>query len=308
MKTHLKTGTIPKKSVKISVVKTVRSANNDVNTITRALSCEECSRHKEVIGIMPRRGPFQSYWDKLMLQASVYNLEPRDVWQIVLLTIPDELHSKIPQDLRSGTILERQLRENNNDIYERLKEVLLQLRGPPQAEWHRILTLKQTSTETFETFSERMWVAFREYSGVEDCNRNHEILLQMLRNNAGPHVQNALAVGGDPPHNTFDALVEWATKIEERSKIVKTRSIAATQWVTDEANDIIICGYCRRPGHLKERCFKLNSVPQIKPKRKMSTFGKSPRNRLETADMTQTEVSNPLADFQATLEQLSEQT
>ncbi len=69
MDTRLRTGTIPKKSVKVSIVKTVRDANNDVTTIIRALSCEECSKHREVIGNMPRRGPFQSYWDKLMLQA-----------------------------------------------------------------------------------------------------------------------------------------------------------------------------------------------------------------------------------------------
>lgn len=306
-KTCLKRDSIPRKSVKISVVKTVRSANNDITTITRALSCEECLRHKEVIGLMPRRGPFQSYWDKLMLQASVYNLEPRDVWQIVLLTIPDELHSKIPQDLRSGTILERQLGETNNDIYERLKEVLLQMRGPPQAEWHRILSLKQTSSETFETFSERMWVAFKEYSGVENCHRNHEILLQLLRSNAGPLVQNALALGGDPPQNTFDALVEWATKIEERSKTTKTRFIAATQWETDEV-DVMICDYCHRPGHLKNRCFKLISASQLKPNRKMSKFRKSPQNRSETADMRRMEVNQPPTDFQATLEQLTEQT
>lgn len=91
---------------------------------------------------MPRRGPFLSYWDKLMLQALVYSLEPRDVWQIVLLMVPEELHSKIPQELRTGKILERQTGETNDDIYNRIKEVLLQMRGPPQAEWHRILDIK----------------------------------------------------------------------------------------------------------------------------------------------------------------------
>ncbi|KAG7524834.1 hypothetical protein JOB18_017537 [Solea senegalensis] len=314
MDTRLKTGTIPRKSVKISVVKTVRDANNDVTTITRALSCDETSKHREVIGIMPRRGPFQTYWDKLMLQASVYNLEPRDVWQIVLLTIPEELHSKIPQELRSGTILERQLGESNDDIYSRIKEVLIQMRGPPQAEWHRILKINQSNTETFEAFAERMWVTFREYSGAEDCNRNHEILLQMLRNNAGPHIQNALAMGGDPPHNTFNAFVEWATKIEQRSKTLKMHTVAATQWVAEGDNNVIICDYCHRPGHKRERCFKLHGAPQSKFKFRKTT-GKSLQDHSktdsvrdrETTNIRDTDVSGLYSDILAALEQIKKQ-
>ncbi len=228
------------------------------------------------------------------------------MWQVVLLTVPEELHSKIPQELRTGTILERQLSETNDDIYNCIKEVLLQMRGPPQAEWHRILELKQSSKEAFETFAERMWVAFKEYSGVEDCNRNHEILLQMLRNNAGPLVQNALALGGDPPHNTFNALIEWATKIEQRSKTLKPRPVAATQWVAEGDNNAIICDYCHRPGHKIERCFKLHGAPQSRFKfRKINN--KSPRNLPKTTNVRHTEASSPHADIPAALEQIKEQ-
>lgn len=302
MKTHLKKS----KSVNVSVVKTVTDANNGVTTITRALSCEETSKHREVIGIMPRRGPFQSYWDKLMLQALVYNLEPRDVWQIVLITVPEDLHSKIPQGLRTGTILERQPGETNDGIYNRIKEVLLQMRGPPQAEWHRILDIKQSNKETFETFAEHMWVVFKEYSGVEDCNRNHEILLQMLRNNAGPLVQNALALGGDPPHNTFNALVEWATKIEQRSKALKPRPVAATQWVAEGDNNVVICDYCHRPGHKRERCFKLHGTPQSRFRFKKST-NKYPRNHFKTSYIGNTETRSPHTNILAAPEQIDEQ-
>ncbi|KAG9282445.1 hypothetical protein AMEX_G1108 [Astyanax mexicanus] len=260
--THSKTGTSRNSTVKVSVVKTVRDANNDVTTITRALSCDECSKHKEVVGMMPRRGPFQSYWDRIMLQASVYNLEPRDVWQIILLTIPQELQPKMSHDLRTGNILIRLPGETTSDIYNRIKENLLELRGPTKAEWHRIIDNKQTNMETFEAFAERMWVTFREYSGVPECDRDHEILLQMLRSNAGPQIQNALALGGDPPHNTYNALIEWATKIEQRSKVYKTQPIAAAHWKAEGNSDAIVCSYCKRHGHDRKHCFKLRDETQ----------------------------------------------
>ena len=94
--------------VKVAVLKTVTNADESITVISHPLTCEECSRHKEVIGILPRKGPFQLYWDNLMLQTSVYNLELRDVWQIVLLTIPEELQCKLSNDLRSGAIIVKQ--------------------------------------------------------------------------------------------------------------------------------------------------------------------------------------------------------
>ncbi len=64
---------LAKKAVKIAVLKTMKNADDEITTISRPLTCEECSRHKQVVGIMPRKGPFQPYWEALMLQANVTN-------------------------------------------------------------------------------------------------------------------------------------------------------------------------------------------------------------------------------------------
>lgn len=271
-------------------METVRDANNDVTTITRALSCEECSKHKEVIGVLPLCSP-------LLGQTNASGICVQSRSQRCVANSP-----KTPQELKSGTILDRQLGETTNDIYDRIK-VLLQMRGPPQAEWHRILELKQANKETFEMFAERMWVDFREYSGVGDCNRDHEILLQMLHNNDGPHIQNVLALGGNPPHNTIVwKHVELDIKIEQRSKTLKP-----TQWVAEGDYNIIICDYCHRPGHKIECCFKLHGAPQSKSKFR-KVVDKSQRNRSKTVNKRQAEASSPHADLQAALEQLSKQT
>lgn len=79
------------------------NADDEITTISRPLTCEECSRHKQVVGIMQRKGPFQPYWETLMLQATVYQLEIRDVWQIALLTIPDELRLKLTAEMKLST-------------------------------------------------------------------------------------------------------------------------------------------------------------------------------------------------------------
>lgn len=55
-----------------------------ITTVSRPLTCEECTTHKQIVGMMPRSGPFQPYWETLMLQAAVHTLERRDVWQIAL--------------------------------------------------------------------------------------------------------------------------------------------------------------------------------------------------------------------------------
>lgn len=44
-----------------------------------------------------------------------------------------------------------------SDIYNRVKEDLLKMQGPTQAEWHRIIDIKQTNEETFEAFAEVLW-------------------------------------------------------------------------------------------------------------------------------------------------------
>lgn len=133
----------------------------------------------------------------------MYNLEVRDVWQIALLTIPDELKPKMQTELRSGQIIVKQEGERDVDVYKRLKQTLQELRGPPHAEWNRILEVKQTSKEPFEIYAEGLWVTYKEHSGLEDAGHDQEVLLQLLKNNAGSHIQQALVHGADPPENTY---------------------------------------------------------------------------------------------------------
>lgn len=267
--TRRKTVSKPRKPTKIAVLKTVTNADDTVTVISRPLTCEECARHKEVVGMMPRKGPFQPYWDNLMLQASVYKLELRDAWQIALLTIPEELKSKLPDELRSGVIM-RKVDEDelDNEVLDRLKAALLRLRGPTHASWHKILDIKQAPKEAFEVYAEHMWASFKEHSGIEEANRDQEVLLQLLKNNAGPHIQQALVNGADPPENTYRSLVEWASKIEGRiNKQYKPRSISATQWVAEGkgvtnpiesgSSSQLNCLYCKKQYHRLDQCFRL---------------------------------------------------
>lgn len=127
----------------------------------------------------------------------------------------------------------------------------------------------------------------------------------MLCNNAGPIVQNALALGGDLPHNTFSALVEWATKIEQRSKTIKPRPVAATQWVA-EGDNVNTYNYCRHPGHTIECCFKLHGTPQSKFKfRKMSN--RPLRNFSRNTNMRHTEPNGPYVEVITALEKSKDQ-
>uniref|UniRef100_A0A8C1RAI3 Reverse transcriptase RNase H-like domain-containing protein n=1 Tax=Cyprinus carpio TaxID=7962 RepID=A0A8C1RAI3_CYPCA len=74
------------------------------------------------------------------------------------------------------------------------------------ADWSRILEIKQGSNEPFETYAEHLWTTYKEYSGLENANRDHEPLLQLIKNNAGTPVQNALLNGADSAENTFRAI------------------------------------------------------------------------------------------------------
>ncbi len=199
IKTRTKSNDSPKKAVKIAVLKTMKNADDDITTISRPLTCEECSRHKQVVGIMPRKGPFQPYWEALMLQANVYKLEIRDVWQVALLTIPEELRSKLNTEMKSGNIMNRVNDETDEGIYERLKQALLDMRGPSHADWSKILEIKQASNESFETYAERLWVTYREHSGLENADRNHDALLQLVKNNAGIPVQKRYQMASTQP-------------------------------------------------------------------------------------------------------------
>ncbi len=237
IKTRTKSNDSPKKAVKIAVLKTMTNADDEITTISRPLTCEECSRHKQVVGIMQRKGPFQPYWEALMLQANVYKLEIRDVWQIALLTIPEELRPKLNTEMKSGNIMNRVNDETDEGIYERLKQALLDMRGLSHADWSKILEIKQAGNESFETYAERLWVTYREHSGLENADRNHDALLQLVKNNAGIPVQKALSNGVDPAENTFRAIVDWGSRIENRWRL-KPRSVASAQWLTEENNNI----------------------------------------------------------------------
>ena len=322
-----RTGTSASAPVKLAVLKTITNADDTVTVISRPLTCEECSRHKEVVGMMPRRGPFQPYWDNLMLQASVYRLELRDVWQIALLTIPEELRSQLADDLRTGTIMVKdEDGEEDIDVYSRLKEALLQLRGPTHAAWHKILDIKQALKEAFEVFAERMWVSFKEHSGVENANRNQEVLLQLLKNNAGPHIQHALANGADPPENTYRSLVEWASKIENRlAKQSKPRAIAATQWVAEGKGVVSsqgsgngtqrACSFCNKSNHSLNYCWVLRDalgLPRNSPQsilqdlQSLKSGGRKAGNQSSVEQKpTKASNSNPYSELQAALAALA---
>ncbi len=259
IKTRAKSNDTPKKAVKIAVLKTMTNANDEITTISRPLTCEECSRHKQVVGIMQRKGPFQPYWEALMLQANVYKLEIRDVWQIALLTIPEELRPKLNTEMKSGNIMNRVNDETDEGIYERLKQALLDMRGLSHADWSKILEIKQAGNESFETYAERLWVTYREHSGLENADRNHDALLQLVKNNAGIPVQKALSNGVDPAENTFRAIVDWGSRIENRWRL-KPPSVASAQWLTEgnstdkvsqRSPNKMICHYCRKTNHVK---------------------------------------------------------
>lgn len=280
VKTRTKSSDLPQKSVRVAVLKTVTNANDEITTISRPLTCEECSRHKQVVGIMPRRGPFQPYWETLMLQATVYKLEVRDVWQIALLTIPDELKPKLTTEMKSGNIISRKDGETNDEIFDRLRTALLNLRGPTHADWDRILEIRQAPNEAFETYAERLWVTYKEHSGLENACRDHDVLIQLLKNHAGAPVQKALLHGVDPAENTFRAVVDWGSKIENRWKN-KPRTVASTQWLTegksiDESQTQFknkkFCHHCRRNNHLAKDCRKKEKVEREQLKQNQTTL------------------------------------
>lgn len=265
IKTRTKSSERNNKSVKVAVLKTITNTNDEIMTISRPLTCDECSKHKQIVGMMPKRGPFQPYWDALMLQATVYKLETRDVWQITLLTIPDELRPKLTQEMRSGDIIKQEDdNETDEQIYDRLKQALLDLRGPTSADWSKILEIKQANNEPFETYAERLWVTYKEHAGMENADRDHEPLLQLLKNHASTPVQKALLGGVDPTENTFKAIVEWGEKIEHRWKS-KPRAVASAHWLTEgkstsyfnpKPQNKLTCHFCKRVGHIKRECQK----------------------------------------------------
>ncbi len=202
---------------------------------------------------MPRKGPFQPYWEALMLQANVYKLEIRDVWQIALLTIPEELRPKLNTEMKSGNIMNRVNDETDEGIYERLKQALLDMRGPSHADWSKILEIKQAGNESFETYAERLWVTYREHSGLETQTATMTHYCSLLKQCRHPRSKSVIN-GVDPAVNTFRAIVDWGSRIENRWRL-KPRSVASAQWLTEgnstdkfsqRSPNKMICHYCRK--------------------------------------------------------------
>lgn len=149
----------------------------------------------------------------------------------MLTTIPGKLASKSPSDLLDGAIVYPAVGETHNDVLARLRCALLNLREDVPAEWSRIMNTQQRK-ESFAEFAKCLWVVFREFSGVAEPNKDDRILLEYLKSNAGPHVQQVLCVGANPSGHTFNSMVNWATEIERRIRQDK-KQIVFVQWVAE---------------------------------------------------------------------------
>lgn len=53
IKTRTESGIVLNKPVKLAVLKTMTNTDDEGTTISRPLTCEEGSKHKEVVGMMP---------------------------------------------------------------------------------------------------------------------------------------------------------------------------------------------------------------------------------------------------------------
>ena len=267
----------------VAVIKTIVGPEDTRTTVSRALTCDECNAHKNIIGDLPRKEPFEPYWQAVLAQTNTFNLELRDVWQIVMVTIPRELKCKLSPELADGSIMTKRTFETEGEVLERLKQALLVVRGPTHTSWGRILCVKQDRDEPYETFAGRLWIAFNEFSGITNPSRDDEVLVQLLKENAGSHVQKAIAVGSCPPQNTFDAIVRWVTDMERcQINMQSEGQVAATNWVTEGPKQngewpqtgrnyrprieshFPICNFCKKSGHKTEDCLKLQNKPNYR--------------------------------------------
>ncbi|KAG1924734.1 hypothetical protein F2P79_025967, partial [Pimephales promelas] len=82
--------------VSVSAFKVIRHPNGTESTIRRPLTVTECSSFKAEIGPFPLKGPFEPWWRRIVSLKHAFQLEPKDIWQIVISSIPDVLNYKIP--------------------------------------------------------------------------------------------------------------------------------------------------------------------------------------------------------------------
>jgi len=92
--------------VPVSAFKVMRHPNGTESTIRRPLTVTECSSFKAEIGPFPLKGPFEPWWRLIVSLKHAFQLEPKDIWQIVISSIPDVLNYKIPPALMTGTIVQ----------------------------------------------------------------------------------------------------------------------------------------------------------------------------------------------------------
>lgn len=254
--------------VPVSALKIMKHPNGTETNIQRALTVHECNSFKAEIGPFPLKGPFQPWWRRVVRHKYAFQLEPKDIWQIVFTSIPNVLIYKAPQVLFDGTIIQPiHPNESESEILNRLKLCLCDLRGKSPAEWELIYNRKQNIAESFETYAENLFELFEEYSGIDDVTRNNPILLGLLVEHAGPHVQKALMAGASPPKNTFEDIVNWGTKVESRRQMRSelaasgchedVKAIRQSSKIPCKKQDRFCCS-CLKMGHTEQKCWSLN--------------------------------------------------
>jgi hypothetical protein len=294
------------KRVPISAFKVIRHPNGTESSIRRPLTVTECNSFKAEIGPFPLKGPFEPWWRRIVSLKHAFQLEPKDIWQIVISSIPDVLIYKTPQVLMTGTIVQPMYHnEPESEIFNRLKQCLRDLRGCSPIGWELIFNRKQSSEESFETYAENMFELFEEYSGIKDVNHNHVTLLELLLTNAGPRVQQSLTYGASPAQNTFEGIVSWATRLESRKQMHCEVAVLECHENPPFSGEFrkphcgkqnTLCTSCHKTGHTEEKCWSVGKgrpPPYFIKRRQHSndTNQRSASNQSSNASKTLTELT-----------------
>lgn len=101
------------------------------------------------------KSPFTPWWERVKTQYNAYSIEMRDVWQVLLLSIPSEIGHRATDDVKDDTIVNHLFETESNA--ERLKANLLALWGPSHADWTRLKACKQGTQEPFAQYAEKLW-------------------------------------------------------------------------------------------------------------------------------------------------------